>query len=244
MNLRHGTVVVCLLLAVCMSQTAAPPRPEAERVAARSAPSDPAADFLDSSRAPPGVTAVEDPFTAGVAPRAVRRPLDPKFFKTKPLDLRAWYPEERARLRTVGLRQSFPNLGSNYVVLAPSTKMYNCIAWTCDVTDRWVWPGDKLSSFDGLYGRLGYRRLQTRDYGVQRGVEKIVLYAKIVNRRVSCTHGACQTPDGKWTSKLGRGALIAHYTPEALNGASYGKPIHVYTRRVPGAVPGSPPDRH
>jgi hypothetical protein len=141
------------------------------------------------------------------------------------------YRSERKVLLSNKERRSFPRLGANFEVLAPRTKVYNCIAWSIGVTNRWVWPGPTLSAFDQLYGMYGYKRLPTKDYHVEPGVQKIVLYARVFkNGRIKCTHGARQLSDGTWTSKLGKLPLIRHKTPEALNGPSYGRPIAVYVK--------------
>lgn len=144
------------------------------------------------------------------------------------------YPVETAKLLSPSVRKSFPNLGDHFEVLGPSTKRYNCIAWSVRTTKRWVWPGKSVAAFDQLYGRYGYRRLRTMDYRVVPGMQKIVLYGKIKSDGgIECIHGARQAPNGTWTSKLGQMARIRHQTPEALTGPSYGRPIAVYVRAKP-----------
>jgi type VI secretion system secreted protein VgrG len=131
-----------------------------------------------------------------------------------------------------GMRaQGFPHLGSNYEVLRPATTTYNCIAWSLDVTNDWIWPGSSLKSFDRLNAAHGFRRLPQLDFKPQPGVEKVVLYAKTVNGHLVATHQARQMPDGTWTSKLGKMAVIRHATPEALDGPDYGRPVAVYARK-------------
>src|SRR5205085_4025122 len=100
-------------------------------------------------------------------PAAAVRPSRPAFDKTK-------YPKER--LAVDSARASFPNLGSNYEVMAPGTARYNCIAWSLGITDSWVWPGFNVADFDKLDAKYGYRRLKTLDFSLQPGVKKIVLY--------------------------------------------------------------------
>jgi hypothetical protein len=124
----------------------------------------------------------------------------------------------------------FPSLHGDYRVLSPSTPKYNCIAWSLGITSQWVWPGDRVTDFDHLNARYGYRRLHGLDYGVQPGVDKIVLYGKQEHGRWVVTHQARQLSDGTWTSKLGKLALIRHRTPEALSGPDYGRPLAVYVR--------------
>ena len=133
-------------------------------------------------------------------------------------------------------KKDFPNL-KKFEVLAPSTPKnkkgaYNCIAHTVRVYTRWVWPGDRLSDFDALYGKAGFRRVKGLDYRFDPRVEKIVLYAKVKqDGTLSCTHGCKQLADGTWTSKLGAGPLIRHHNPNSVNGPSYGRPVYVYVRK-------------
>ncbi len=149
------------------------------------------------------------------------------------------YPDERKILEG---SEGFPKL-RDYGVLAPSTKRYNCIAWSLGITDRWVWPGTSLIAFDILYAKHGYKRLGTRDTDLEAGVEKIVLYGKYETVRLKgadgqvreealfvATHAAWQEVDGTWSSKLGALARIGHLTPEALSSATYGDPAVVYAR--------------
>jgi hypothetical protein len=141
---------------------------------------------------------------------------------------RVRYPTERALLLRSG---GFPRLGQNFEVLAPHTGIFNCVAWSLGITDRWVWPGNSLADFDRTYGRHGYRRLRTLDYRRQPGIEKIVLFGQFKQgRALECTHAARQASDGTWTSKLGQLPLIRHLTPDALSGSSYGRPIAVFAR--------------
>ena len=53
----------------------------------------------------------------------------------------------------------------------------------------------------------------------------------VVDGKSQTAYGtACQERDGTWSSKLGKGPLIRHLTPGALNGSSYGQPVAVYER--------------
>jgi hypothetical protein len=138
---------------------------------------------------------------------------------------------ERGRLAGPDGRKSFPHLGREYEVLGPATATYNCIAWSIGVTNRWVWPGEKIQDFDRLYGQNGYRRISSRDYSLQPGVDKIVLYGKQKpDGSWSATHGARQLKDGSWSSKLGQWPLVRHLDPDDLDGNSYGRPLAVYVR--------------
>ena len=146
---------------------------------------------------------------------------------------------------------AYPNLGSRFEVLSPSTGrptaddgfnyvgLYNCIAWTIGEVNRWVDPitgteGDRLEKMDALYAEEGYRRLKSLDYDVDKGRQKVVVYAtRDKNGAISTVmHAALQNPDGSWSSKIGALALIKHWSPEDLTGPLYGEPVAVYSRKV------------
>jgi hypothetical protein len=154
----------------------------------------------------------------------------------KPGPPRATYEGQYREMAKPYWREGFPSLGPGCEILAPSTGRedrkgaYNCIAHTLRIYDRWVWPGDKVSDFDHLYGSYGYRRINRLDYSFRPTTDKIVLYGMMKGGRVVCTHGARQLADGTWTSKLGGGPLIRHKTPDSVDGPSYGVPIAVYVR--------------
>jgi len=150
------------------------------------------------------------------------------------------FAREYAMLASPEWRSSFPQL-SRYEVIGHATGGsgtkggYNCIAHTIGVHDRWVWPGAAVADFDRLYGSSGYRRMAKLDYGVSASYNKIVLYGKVYSGgRIECTHGALQSTNGTWTSKLGAGPLIRHTRPEMVGGPSYGRPIFVYVRNRRG----------
>jgi type VI secretion system secreted protein VgrG len=136
-----------------------------------------------------------------------------------------------------GLQKSFPRLGTNFEVLRARTKSYNCIAWSLGVTDHWVNPETgpedaPLRFMDRLYAEEGYRRAVQLNWRLERGLQKVVVYATLnpdatINE---VTHAARQEPDGTFTSKLGQLPLIRHATPEDLRGPLYGLPIAVYVR--------------
>jgi hypothetical protein len=139
---------------------------------------------------------------------------------------------ERLELTGPHHKNAFPRLGDNFKVLAPSTRKYNCIAWSIGKSTEWVWPGSNLADFDLLYGERGYVRQKDLNLAVVPGKQKIVVYATLncdaTIREV--THAALQQPDGSWTSKLGGLALIQHPTLESLRGPVYGTPVAVYIR--------------
>jgi hypothetical protein len=162
------------------------------------------------------------------------------------------YPSIRMALMNESYRREFPNLGSQFEVLGPGTGVgspgqrgtYNCLAWAVGRVNDWVWiqnyqGGHMLYMYDGMDSFLrnyGYQRASTPNYSLERGVQKIAVYAKTniggEPGRYEITHVALQMPDGTWTSKLGGEPLIRHLTPQALNGPKFGQVVAVYTRRM------------
>jgi len=152
-----------------------------------------------------------------------RRPVSGAFNVNK-------FPSQRREIDAVR-KVGFPALGPDYEVVGPGTSSYNCIAWSLHDTHDWVWPGNTLKAFDQLNTKHGFQKMPKMDFRVQPGVEKIVLYGKVVNGRTVPTHQARQMADGTWTSKLGKMAVIRHATPDSLDGPDYGHPVAVYSRK-------------
>jgi hypothetical protein len=46
------------------------------------------------------------------------------------------------------------------------------------------------------------------------------------------THAARQLPNGKWTSKLGKGEDIEHDTPDDVSGGIYGEVVEIMRRPI------------
>lgn len=151
---------------------------------------------------------------------------------------RSAYPSERAKISSA----DFPVLATNYEVLGPSTRTYNCIAHSLGYNDRWINPitsagSNKLAGMDDLYKQQGYTRLSQLDYSLQAGYQKVVVYAQKENGVITkVTHAAIQSADGSWTSKLGQLALIKHLSPIDIVGPAYGVPVAVYMRPIPKQV--------
>ena len=61
-------------------------------------------------------------------------------------------------------------------------------------------------------------------------MQKIALYAKIVDQVEEVTHAARQLPCGKWTSKLGDSEDIVHPKLDILEGPAYGGVICFLSR--------------
>ena len=144
------------------------------------------------------------------------------------------------------IEQEFPNLtADNYQLTSDPDPCYNCIAWAAGNNKEWwqwtgsnstlggyYWPSGlsndgSVDTYVNLYAQYGYE--VCNDGTFEDGFEKIALYRGF-NGRVS--HAARQTPEGKWTSKLGRGADIEHETPELLHGLKYGIVVKFLRRPV------------
>jgi hypothetical protein len=149
-----------------------------------------------------------------------------------PLD-KAHLPADRKILEGARERKNFPFLMTNYEVLAPGGgRTYNCISWSIGVTERWIWPGNKVEDFDRLYAPYGYKRTGDLDWSLKPGVHKLVLYGHKRPGGIMPTHAAKQEPNDTWTSKLGGLARIRHIYVEDLNGPSYGEPVAVYVKKI------------
>lgn len=158
--------------------------------------------------------------------------------RKRPLDS-ALNSTERAHLEGTGERNSFPRLGDDFEVLAPSSSAYNCIAWALGRWDRWVWPGPpgqpvSVEDFDALFAPHGYRRIGSLNYDPVAGHDKLVLYCRRNELgEPEPTHCARQLGDGSWSSKVGKLPLIRHLHPDDIDGGSYGEACAVYVREKP-----------
>jgi len=130
---------------------------------------------------------------------------------------RAMTPAEKQRFRGY-----FPNLNVDQaVVTGEASQVYNCIAWTVGVTDRWLWPGNSIGEFDAFYHGFGYGRS---------GDGPIATWGLSTS---SMTHGCVSGPGHgpRWESKCGSDLRIGHGLNE-LAGASYGRVVAFYRRNV------------
>lgn len=127
------------------------------------------------------------------------------------------------------LDELFPNLKSaDYQVTSPATPVYNCIAWAVgddhirwDFAPGYYWPrriprDGFLGSVIQLFRSLGFQPCIGGD--LEPNVQKVALYAT----KGVFTHAARQTPDGRWTSKIGTLEDIEHESLDALEGEEYG----------------------
>jgi hypothetical protein len=140
------------------------------------------------------------------------------------------------------LGPDFPHLTpDNHHITSPPTTVYNCIAWAAGDTTRWWQPGRYwpvpatdygIGVLEAAFLKLGFEVCDSD--GVEVGFEKVALYAE---SGFLYTHAARQLPDGRWTSKLGRGEDIEHDTPDVLAGGIYGEVVQFVRRAIPGSSP-------
>ncbi len=141
------------------------------------------------------------------------------------------------------IEQDFPGLQTGeWRVTSDADEAYNCIAFAVhDTRQFWdpslvgvrgyYWPPG-VSREDNLQSWI--RALEMNSYMVcdsgelESGGEKIVIY---VDTDGVPQHVARQLPDGKWTSKLGKGEDIQHDSLESLEGGFYGKAAVFMMRR-------------
>ena len=134
---------------------------------------------------------------------------------------------------------NFPHLTpANHRETSPADPRYNCVAWAAEDTSRWWqpgvywrpadWPGNDfgLGALERAFRELGYE--DAADDSLEPGFLKVALYGS----GLLYTHAARQLPSGKWTSKLGKGVVIEHDTPEVVAGGVYGDVMQVMKRRV------------
>jgi hypothetical protein len=135
---------------------------------------------------------------------------------------------------------AFPNLTPfNHRIVGPTNAKFNCIAWACDDTQRWWQPGPfyywpipceptEYWTVDNLLAALATAGFIKCEGGeLEAGFEKLAIYAHSISEY---THAARQLPSGNWTSKLGKGELIEHDTPDAVAGGAYGSIVQFMKR--------------
>lgn len=109
----------------------------------------------------------------------------------------------------------FPNIIGKDFKIFKSNGDFNCVAYSLDIYDRWIWtntefwPHDKiprnsgLNGFKELYKLHGYEECDNSLYEV--GYDKISFYSKD-----GYPVHACKQFKNKWRSKLGPSVLIEH----------------------------------
>lgn len=123
----------------------------------------------------------------------------------------------------------FPKLDVDAAVVTDGdTPVYNCLAWTLGITDRWIWPGASAADFDRLYGQYGYRRANNGPIAAWGQTQSQMTHG--------CISGSSHGP--RWESKLGRLLRIQHGLSE-LEGAAYGKVQFFYDKSLAAVPPSS-----
>jgi hypothetical protein len=136
----------------------------------------------------------------------------------------------------------FPGLrGTDYRLMSPRDRKYNCIAWAAGDNRRWWWPDpppddegyywppgvpneETVIAFVAALATLGY--LSCEGEAAEAGWERVALYATADGVPM---HAARQLADGRWTSKLGRLEDVEHGLHD-LEGESYGAVVRIMKR--------------
>jgi len=131
----------------------------------------------------------------------------------------------------------FPRLTpENHRWTSPDSVIYNCIAWAAGDMEHWWQPGiywpipapaqdHGIGVLGEMFKALGYQDCEL-DMSIESGVDKVALYGS----SLYYTHAARQLPNGKWTSKLGKGEDIEHDTPNDVAGGVYGEVVQIMKR--------------
>lgn len=127
------------------------------------------------------------------------------------------------------LIRAFPKLSSeDFRIVEPASDRYNCIAYVAGDTTKTWWPNEidywppratrdnRVESLEEALAGLGYE--QCDDSNVEAGYQKVALYGF----QGRFEHAAVQMPSGRWCSKMGKGPVIEHFSPESLSGGPYG----------------------
>ena len=136
------------------------------------------------------------------------------------------------------LTRAFPNLANEGLdIVDEPSPWYNCIAYATGDTSKWWWPDGinysppwatpttNMESLLEAFAGQGYERCD--DNNVEANHHKVALYEEQGQMR----HAAAQMPNGRWRSKMGRGPVIEHTSPDSLSEGPYGNPT-VFMRKA------------
>jgi hypothetical protein len=124
----------------------------------------------------------------------------------------------------------FPRLKpENYRITSPECLDYNCVAWSANDTEHWWQPGVYwpiqphqddygIAVLESAFKALGYEDCRMNG-ACEPEFEKVALFGD----SLYYTHAARQLPNGKWTSKLGKGPDIEHDNADDVGGGVYGE---------------------
>ena len=134
---------------------------------------------------------------------------------------------------------AFPKLSSeDFQIVDQPSRRYNCIAYAAGDTTEWWWPDginywppwatrdNRMGSLKEVFAGLGYDPCDDSD--AEDGYQKVALY-EVWGK---FEHAAAQMPNGRWRSKMGRGPVIEHRSPESLSGGMYGDATNTMRRVV------------
>lgn len=136
---------------------------------------------------------------------------------------------------------AFPHLAhAGFEIVGQPSERYNCIAYAAGDTSQWwepdglnYWPAwatrnESIASLMEVFAGQGYEVCDAGGgaAGEQAGYEKVALYEW--NGKMQ--HAALQMPDGRWRSKMGRGPVIEHHSPDALSDGIYGRATIIMRR--------------
>lgn len=137
------------------------------------------------------------------------------------------------------MRNHWPRLvnGHNYRTTSPVDGLYNCIAWSIGVQNRYIWPDDdeqygwpegiqrvpELEAFKSFFAMMEFEPCNS--CCIETGFWKVAIYAN----GEEVTHAARQLPNGHWASKLGDLVDIEHLNVSDVGGGIYGE--HAFTLR-------------
>ena len=118
----------------------------------------------------------------------------------------------------------------------PPDEGYNCVGWTVDRLDAFLWPpawfsGDPFDAFDAFYASHGFARAADSPPSG----DVIAVYGR-PGEPLHVARRVLADADGWWESKLGRSVRIVHRLRD-LDGGVYG---HVLCYYAPGSAGGEP----
>lgn len=120
----------------------------------------------------------------------------------------------------------FPKLTKDNVwITGEPTSVYNCIAFSLGITNKWINPPQPLSAFQELYQDPPYNHPVVVTGGATAGIDGWATPA-IGPEIKSMTHGSKKSTvkTGLWESKLGKSFRITHGRNELVSSV-YGRVV-------------------
>ena len=125
--------------------------------------------------------------------------------------------------------------------MVPRVRIFCCIACAASDTGSWWWPNgvyyyppwttqaDGIESLKEVFARLEYE--QCDDSESEAGYQKVALY----QANGVMQHTSVPMQNGRWRSKMGRGPVIEHRSPESLSRGIYGN-LRVFMRKATSTI--------